>query len=275
MLSKRPRHVFVQAVAGLLWLPVGSWAQNSQVQGQAATTVAPEVEQRPSGQVAVTYENGQLTVDAQNAPFIDVVHAACDHIGAWFDVPPGFDDPSVNEPISATLGPGPAREVLVTLLKFSRLPFGITGWPDDPNALAQVSIYPMGADAMTADATSHSDRTNDGAPSPAEESPEPLSQEATLKQLASLFAQAKAEMAATAANQDSGQHDTNAGNSEAVASTANANTREMFRAMESEFSAAIAGKSVGSNSLAGEASLPGAAGSAAATSREFFVRRRR
>jgi hypothetical protein len=273
MLSKRPRHVFVQAVAGLLWLPVGTWAQNSQVQGQAATTVAPEVEQRPSGQVAVTYENGQLTVDAQNAPFIDVVHAACDHIGAWFDVPPGFDDPSVNEPISATLGPGPAREVLVTLLKFSRLPFGITGWPDDPNALAQVSIYPMGADAMTADATSHSDRTNDGAPSPVEESPEPLSQEATLKQLASLFAQAKAEMATAAADQDGRQHDTDTGNSEAVASMASVTTREMFNAMESEVSAAIAGKA-GRNSFTGGAPTPGAAGSLDAASQPFIRKHR-
>jgi hypothetical protein len=272
MPSKRSRHLFVQAMAGLLALPVGSWAQNPQVQGQAATPVAPELEQIPADQVAVTYENGQLTVDAQNVPFIDVVRAACDHIGAWFDVPSGLDDPSVNEPISVSLGPGPAREVLVTLLKFSRLPFGITGWPDDPNALAQVSIFPMGADAMTADATSHLDRPDHSAPSPVEDSPEPISVEASLKQLASLLAQAKAEMAA---DQDRGQHDTDTGNSEAVASMANADTREMFSALESQVSAAIADKSVDHKSLTGEASLPGAVGSAAAASGQFFVRRRR
>src|SRR5712691_2440647 len=85
MLSMRSQFVFVLAVAGWLLVPVGSWAEDSQVQDQAATTVAPELAQIPLGQVVVTYENGEVTVKARNATLGQVLRAICSQIGADLD----------------------------------------------------------------------------------------------------------------------------------------------------------------------------------------------
>jgi hypothetical protein len=139
MLSKRSRYLFVVAVAGLLWLPVGSWAQNPQVQGQATATAPAEppaaLTQEPSGQVVVTYQNGDLTIKARNAPLIDVLRAVCSQVGAVLDFPSEAD-----ERIVAILGPGPAREVLASLLNGSQFNYVMLGSAADPNRLAQLIL---------------------------------------------------------------------------------------------------------------------------------------
>ncbi len=76
MLSKRSQFAFLLAVAGLLWLPAGSRAENPQVQ-EPTTAVAPPgpaaaLAKVPPGQAVVTYQNGELTIKARPAPYSTV-----------------------------------------------------------------------------------------------------------------------------------------------------------------------------------------------------------
>src|SRR5467141_2805315 len=78
MISMRSQFALVLIVMALLCLPAEGWAQNSQVQGQAAVasatpTLPDDLGQVPSGKSDVTYVNGQLTIRAHNAPLIEVV----------------------------------------------------------------------------------------------------------------------------------------------------------------------------------------------------------
>src|SRR6266404_293947 len=104
MLSRRWQFALVLAVAGLLWLPARSWAQDPQVQEQARVKAPPgpsaTLAEMAPGHVVVTYENRQLTIEARNAPLIDVLRAVCSQIGAELDAPP-----EAREPILLTLGP--------------------------------------------------------------------------------------------------------------------------------------------------------------------------
>lgn len=142
MLALRAQFAFVLALAGMLWWPAGSCAQNPQVQEQSAgltpTGPASALAQIASGQTVVRYQNGKLTIMARNAPLSDVLRAVCAKTGAVLDdVPPGAD-----QPIFATLGPGRAREVLASLLNDARFDYVIVGPAGDPNGLARIMVFP-------------------------------------------------------------------------------------------------------------------------------------
>jgi hypothetical protein len=97
-----------------------------------------------AGQAVVTYENGQLTIEAKNAPLIDVLRAVCSQIGAELDAPP-----EAREPILMTLGPAPARVVLAALLDGSQLHYAMREAAGDPGALESVIVFPKTNDSKT------------------------------------------------------------------------------------------------------------------------------
>ena len=148
MLSQRSRYVFVLAVAGLLWLQARSWAQDPQVQEHARVNAPPgpsaALAEMAPGHVVVTYENRQLTIEARNAPLIDVLRAVCSQIGTELDAPP-----EAREPILLTLGPAPARLVLAALLDGSQLHYAMREAADDPNVLESIIVFPKTKDAKT------------------------------------------------------------------------------------------------------------------------------
>ncbi len=148
MLSRRWQFAFVLAVVGLLWLPAQSWAHDPQVQEQARVKAPPgppaALAEIAPGQVAVRYENGQLTIEAKNAPLIDILRAVCSQIGAELDAPP-----EAREPILLTLGPAPARVVLVALLDGSQFHYAMREAADDPNILESVIVFPKTKDSKT------------------------------------------------------------------------------------------------------------------------------
>src|SRR5438034_4254095 len=141
MLSRRRQFAFVAALAGLLWLPARSWAQDPPVQEQIKVRAPNEppaaFAQVPAGQAVVTYKNGQLTIEANNASLIDVLRAICKQIGAELDAQAVAD-----ERIFSVLGPGPAREVLAALLGNSQFNYAMAESPNDPNTLASVVVFP-------------------------------------------------------------------------------------------------------------------------------------
>jgi len=123
----RFQSVCVLAAAALFCLPLGSWAQDPHA------TLA----QVPEGQFVVTYQDSELTIKARNAPLIDVLREVCNQIGAVVDLPSG-----ANEPIITVIGPGPAREMLFSLLSNSRLDYAVLGSASDPSALGRVMVFP-------------------------------------------------------------------------------------------------------------------------------------
>jgi hypothetical protein len=144
MLSLRSQFVLGLIVLALLCVPAAGWAQDSQVPGQRATPSATpalpaDLAQVPSGKSDVTYVNGQLTIRAHKAPLIEVVRTVCNRIGAELDA-----KYEPRESVVGIMGPGPAKEVLASLLNDSHLNYAMGGTPDDPNVLTSVIIFSEG-----------------------------------------------------------------------------------------------------------------------------------
>jgi hypothetical protein len=97
----------------------------------------------------VTYQNGELTIVAPNSTLADILRAVRKQTGADIDVP------DARERVAATIGPGPAQEVLAQLLNGSRFNYVLLGSPQDPKALTRVVLM----------ARSPSDMANRPAPS--------------------------------------------------------------------------------------------------------------
>jgi hypothetical protein len=91
--------------------------------------------QLPSTPPQVTYQNGMLTIVAQNSSLGDILHEVHRRTGATIDVPP-----TATERVVTRIGPGPAREVLVTLLNGAGYNYVMMGTASDSAALASVIL---------------------------------------------------------------------------------------------------------------------------------------
>jgi len=91
----------------------------------------------------VNYQNGQLTIQAPNSTLSDILHAVRLKTGAMIDVPPG-----ANERVVGQIGPGPAREVLASLLNGSHFNYVMVGNPTNPSAVAEVILSAKTGGAM-------------------------------------------------------------------------------------------------------------------------------
>lgn len=96
---------------------------------------SPTPEQLPSRQPTVTYQNGELTIQAANSTLGDILRAVGSKTGASIDVPPG-----ANERVVSQFGPGPAREVLAKLLNGTNFNYVMIGTPADPTTVAQLIL---------------------------------------------------------------------------------------------------------------------------------------
>lgn len=90
----------------------------------------------------VTFENGQLTIDAPNSTLGDILRAVRKQTGAEIDVP------DARERVATTIGPGPAQEVMAQLLNGSRFNYVLLGSPEDPKALTRVVLVARSASEM-------------------------------------------------------------------------------------------------------------------------------
>jgi hypothetical protein len=130
MLSKRR-----QVTLLLLAMALSSACLLACAQESAATTSLTALVQRPSGPVIVTYEDGELTIQAFNTPLTLVLQSVAKQIGATIDVPPGAD-----EPVAGAFGPGSPAAVIAALLNGSRFNYVMTSSGPDPNRLARVVL---------------------------------------------------------------------------------------------------------------------------------------
>ena len=84
----------------------------------------------------VTYEDGQLTISANNSTLSDVLFALHACTGADIDIP----NNASSERVTAQLGPGPARKVLSDLLGWSNFDYIIQGSDTDALSIHSVTL---------------------------------------------------------------------------------------------------------------------------------------
>jgi hypothetical protein len=82
----------------------------------------------------VSYQNGQLTIVAQNSTLSDILRAVRKQTGAEIDIPPASDR------VVTHLGPGPAQEVMAELLNGSRFNYVLLGSPEKAGVLTRVVL---------------------------------------------------------------------------------------------------------------------------------------
>jgi hypothetical protein len=129
--------------AGLAQDPAGRPANPSIQTAARARVPAPPAAQRPASagaasslQSLVSFEGGQLSVNATNVSLADVLFAVRGATGADIDIPMNASA----ERVTAQLGPGPARKVLSDLLAWSSFDYIIQGSDDDPLAVQSITL---------------------------------------------------------------------------------------------------------------------------------------
>jgi hypothetical protein len=95
----------------------------------------PTPEQMPATPAQVTYQNNQLTILARNSTVGDILRAVRKQTGASVDAPP-----NASQRVVGQFGPGPARDVLASVLDASGFNYVLLGSPSNPNALQNVIV---------------------------------------------------------------------------------------------------------------------------------------
>jgi hypothetical protein len=101
-----------------------------------APVVPPTLEQMPPTAPRVSYQNGQLSINAHNSTLSQVLHSVQQQTGATIDVPGG----ATGERVVADLGPGRPRDVLASLLNGSHFNYVILGVPGDTGGVQRVIL---------------------------------------------------------------------------------------------------------------------------------------
>lgn len=135
---------------------------------QAATlTGKSSAESKP----VVTYENGQLTVDAENVTLASVLALVASHTGTIIEVPAG----SGLEPIVEHAGPGAVNHVLTQLLSGSSFNFVIVNSSERPDWPTQVLLSVRANDLQSENpVVSVTDTAADASPAGAAPTPPPI-----------------------------------------------------------------------------------------------------
>ena len=121
------------------YLPAASQSNTPQ-DGEVATSTPPpaSAEKKATPPPKVTYQDGQLTIIAENALLSDILSALHALMGAEIDLPASAS----SERIWVRLGPGPARKVVSELLSGTDLNFVIQGSATDADGIQSVMLTP-------------------------------------------------------------------------------------------------------------------------------------
>lgn len=100
---------------------------------QASVLLPPE--QMPASPPEVQFQQGQLTIMASNSTLGDILRAVRKETGASVDVPG-----NATERVVGQFGPGPARDVLASLLNGSHFNYLLLGSAENPVGLDRVIL---------------------------------------------------------------------------------------------------------------------------------------
>ncbi len=103
----------------------------------------PTLEQQPPAPPQVSYQNGLLAIDSQNATLSQVLRSVQLQTGASVDIPPG----SGNERVVAKLGPGTPKDVLASLLNGSKFNYVILGESNNPGRVQKIILLSKNSSA--------------------------------------------------------------------------------------------------------------------------------
>ncbi len=95
----------------------------------------PTLEQLPAVPPKVTFNNGLLTIVAENSTLADVLRAVRTQTGAAVEIPSNATDRVVTH-----LGPGPARDVLASLLNGSHFNYVMLGSPTQADKVDRIIL---------------------------------------------------------------------------------------------------------------------------------------
>ena len=95
----------------------------------------PTPEQMPSVPPQVHYSQGQLTIVAENSTLADILRDVRKQTGAVVEIPP-----NATERVVVHLGPGPARDVLATLLNGSHFNYVMLGSAAHPDSVDKIIL---------------------------------------------------------------------------------------------------------------------------------------
>jgi len=98
----------------------------------------------PATPPQVTYQNGLLTIVAENSSLGDILREVHKRTGAAIDVPA-----NATERVATRLGPAPAQDVLADLLNGSAYNYVMVGSTGNPASLAKVVLTPKPAGGVT------------------------------------------------------------------------------------------------------------------------------
>jgi len=102
---------------------------------QPVPAAPPTLEQLPASAPRVAFQGGQLTIVARNSSLGAILREVESQTGATVDMPA-----TPTERVVGQFGPGPAREVLASLLNGSRFNYVLLGSPQDPTSLERVVL---------------------------------------------------------------------------------------------------------------------------------------
>ncbi len=91
--------------------------------------------QQPTSPPQVTFRNGELTIAAQNSTLAEILRAVRTQTGATIDIPS-----NATERVVTNLGPGPAQQVLASLLNGTRYNYVLEGSASNPDELDHVIL---------------------------------------------------------------------------------------------------------------------------------------
>lgn len=125
-------------------------AQTPPLAAQPQPTVAePVVPLRPSNMPPVpprvSFQNGKLTVVAENSTLADIFAAIRQAAGIQIDAQGGGS----SDRVAAKIGPATPREVLLSLLRGSRFDYVMMGAMQDPDRIERVVLAPRNASAAS------------------------------------------------------------------------------------------------------------------------------
>jgi len=101
-----------------------------------APAIPPTLEQTAPTPPRITYQGGQLSIDAHNSTLSQVLRAVQSQTGASMEIPGSAS----NERVVAQLGPGQPRDVLNSLLNGSKFDYIILGVTGNPGAVQKVIL---------------------------------------------------------------------------------------------------------------------------------------
>jgi len=100
----------------------------------------PRIEQKPPQQPTIAWDGKQLTIDADNSTLAAVLRTVRERTGASIEIPGAASE----ERVFVHLGPGPARDIISSLLYGTSFDYIIEAADDDPDTLRRVVLTSRG-----------------------------------------------------------------------------------------------------------------------------------